>query len=303
MEKRSVLLTGANGFLGKIASNELKVMGYDVACLNRSAGPRIDITTPFNIDTPVSFDTVIHTAGKAHTVPRSEPEAQAFYDVNFEGTKNLCRALEKLPKLPSSFIFISTVAVYGVDEGFMISEEHPLNGKTPYADSKILAEEWLRHWTDEHRITLGILRLPLIAGPNAPGNLGAMVAGIKSGRYLSIGHASAQKSMVWAADIVRIIPRLAAKGGIYNLTDGYHPTFRELEKSIASATGNKKPISIPYWGAKGLAIVGDVIGSRFPINSDKLQKITSDLTFDDSQATQILGWNPTPVLSKVQEIA
>ncbi|MBC7915293.1 MAG: hypothetical protein H7Y07_14350 [Pyrinomonadaceae bacterium] len=42
--------------------------------------------------------------------------------------------------------------------------------------------------------------------------------------------------------------------------------------------------------------MGDILGKRAPINSVKLKKITSDLTFDDSKAREILGWNPTPVL-------
>lgn len=262
----------------------------------------IDIGTSFTLPPSDSVEFVIHAAGKAHSLPRSEKEAQLFYDVNFEGTKNLCHALQRLETLPKSFIFISTVAVYGADTGTFINESHPLNGNTPYADSKILAEQWLRHWADEHRITLGILRLPLIAGPNPPGNLGAMINGIKTGKYLSIGQANARKSMVWAEDIARIIPVLAEKGGTFNLTDGYHPTFGELEEQIAKALNKSKPVKIPHWAAKGLALAGDVVGSRFPINSDKLRKITSTLTFDDTKARKILGWNPTPVLSKINEI-
>lgn len=298
----SILLSGKNGFFGNILACELELMRYDVSSLNRTEEPKIDIVERFSINWHKSFKIVVHAAGKAHSVPTNETEKQQFYDVNFEGTKNLCYALEKLDVMPKSFIFISTVAVYGVDKGYLINEEDALNGKTPYADSKILAEEWLQHWADEHRVTLGILRLPLIAGPNPPGNLGAMVNGIKSGKYLSIGQANAQKSMVWAEDIARIIPTIAEKGGTYNLTDGYHPTFGELEKGIAAALGKRKPTKVPYWMAKGLALTGDVIGNRFPINSDKLQKITSTLTFDDSKARRELGWNPTPVLDKIADM-
>ena len=45
-----------------------------------------------------------------------------------------------------------------------------------------------------------------------------------------------------------------------------------------------------------MAKTSDIIGPKAPINSDKLRKITSDLTFDDSNARRELGWNPRPVL-------
>lgn len=59
-----------------------------------------------------------------------------------------------------------------------------------------------------------IIRPSLIAGVNAPGNLGAMVRGIKTGRYLSINHGKAKKSVLMAEDIARLIPKLAEVGGI-----------------------------------------------------------------------------------------
>ena len=74
--------------------------------------------------------------------PKTKAEKQAFFDVNLQGTKNLCAALERRG-VPRAFIFISTVAVYGCEYGEEITEEYPLGGKTPYAMSKRLAEEFL----------------------------------------------------------------------------------------------------------------------------------------------------------------
>ena len=48
--------------------------------------------------------------------------------------------------------------------------------------------------------------------------------------------------------------------------------------------------------AKIIGVIGDFVGSKFPLNSEKIQKITSDLTFDDSKAQIDFGWNPTSVL-------
>lgn len=300
--KEHYLLTGASGFLGRSISNQLTAQGFKVTGLGRvSQSLNIDIRKGFNFDKDFDPDVVVHAAGKAHSVPRTQEEIKDFFDINFEGTKNLCAALEGLMIKPKSFIFISTVAVYGLDSGDKISENHPLKGETAYAKSKILAEEWLTNWAEKNRITLGILRLPLVAGPNPPGNLGTMIKGIYSGHYFSIGKADAQKSVVWQDDIGGIIPVLSKIGGTYNLTDGFHPSFKQLELVISKKLGKTNPKTIPFSVAKILAFAGNFLGSRFPINSDKLKKITSTLTFDDSKASNLLGWKPSLVLDQLDK--
>jgi nucleoside-diphosphate-sugar epimerase len=296
----NILITGKSGFLGKILERcleEDKKSTYGLGNNNL----RIDISKPFDLPQE-NFDIIIHAAGKAHSIPKSKVEEKLFYEVNFDGTKNLSAAIDKLAIKPASFIFISTVAVYGVDKGEMVNELHPLNGETPYSKSKILAENFLIDWSEKSGIKLAILRLPLVAGQNPPGNLGAMIKGIKTGRYLSIGKADAKKSIVWAEDIAHIIPKISIVGGIYNLTDSYHPSFGELEKHISAACGKSIPKKIPLILAKAIARVGDFLGATSPINTIKLDKITSTLTFDNSKALKELNWVPSKVLDKIPGI-
>lgn len=293
---KKLLFTGGTGFLGKNIY-PLLAKEYDVTLCGIT--DKDDIKVNIAKEVPVlneKYDIVLHAAGKAHVVPRTEAEKQAFFDVNLLGTKNLCKALEK-SGLPKALIFISTVAVYGCDEGENITEDHPLNGKTPYALSKIQAEEFLTDWCKKHNVVLGIIRPSLIAGPNPPGNLGAMISGIKSGKYLSIGGGKARKSVLMVQDIVSLVNLLAQKGGVYNVCDDSQPTFRDLEKIISEQLGGKRVINIPYWTANILAKIGNILGSKAPINSNKLDKITKTLTFSNEKAKRDLGWNPTDVLS------
>jgi nucleoside-diphosphate-sugar epimerase len=150
-----------------------------------------------------------------------------------------------------------------------------------------------------------ILRLPLVVGENPPGNLGAMIRGIKKGYYFNIGGGNAQKSMVLATDVAKFILAAAETGGTYNLTDGYHPTFKELSKSISKTFGKFFVPNLPKVIAQLLAKLGDLSGNKFPINSDKFSKITSSLTFDDTKARIAFGWNPLPVVDffKIQKDA
>lgn len=241
------------------------------------------------------YDVVLHAAGKAHTVPKTTAEAQVFFDVNYHGTVNLCKALENAG-IPKVFVFISTVAVYGCDFGENIDEYHPLNGVSPYAKSKIMAEEYLTKWCKDHDVILGILRPSLLAGKNAPGNLGAMVNGIKKGFYMNIAGGKVVKSILMAEDIARLVPLLEEKGGIYNVCDTRQPSFGEISMSVAKQLGKGKPLNIPYWMAWCMAKVGDLLGNKAPINSYKLEKMTKSLTFSNEKARKELGWEPLGVL-------
>lgn len=82
----------------------------------------------------------------------------------------------------------------------------------------------------------------------------------------------------------------------YNLCDSYQPTFGEIAQSVAEQLGVKHIINIPYWMAFCMAKVGDLLGSKAPINSLKLKKITESLTFDNSKARKELCWEPLDVL-------
>jgi nucleoside-diphosphate-sugar epimerase len=293
--KKELLFTGASGFLGHNLRPILE-RTYKVKSMGLSAEDDLQINLSSIVPTiNQSFDVVFHAAGKAHTIPKTEAEKQAFFDVNYQGTVNLCKALER-SSIPKSFVFVSTVAVYGLEFGENITESSPLYGSTPYALSKIQAEQFLTDWCAKHGVVLSIIRPSLIAGPNAPGNLGAMVQGIKTGKYLSIGKGSARKSVLMVQDIAHLMPKLVEKGGVYNVCDDTQPSFRELELIIAEQLSKNIPISIPYFMAKIMALIGDLLGNKAPINSLKLKKMTESLTFSNEKAKKELDWKPLNVL-------
>jgi nucleoside-diphosphate-sugar epimerase len=289
-----ILLTGGNGFLGSYILKCLKEY-YEVHTLSRNnsyynCNLKLEIPKLIN-----SYDLIIHSAGKAHSTPLNEEEKSDFYRINVNGTINLLIGLTKI-NLPKQFIFISSVSVYGLNDGQFINESAPLLAIDPYGKSKIEAEDIITKWCLEHNVICTILRLPLVVGNNPPGNLGSMIRGINKGYYFNIGGGIAKKSMVLATDVARFILKASEVGGIYNLTDGKHPSFIELSRNISLQIGKSYINNLPLFIAKVLAKIGDIIGNTFPINSYKLSKITSTLTFDDSKARKAFGWNPTSVL-------
>jgi nucleoside-diphosphate-sugar epimerase len=285
----NVLITGSTGFLGQTLINVLSNNNtiFELSKSDSLRTVRLDKEVP---EICQVFDLVVHTAGKAHSIPKNEIEKNKFFEVNVQGTQNLIRGLE-ITGVPKQFVFISSVAVYGRDYGSDINESENLAAIDPYGLSKIQAEQLIKDWCQQKNVVCTILRLPLLVGKNPPGNLGAMLKGIKKGYYFNIGGGTAKKSMVLAEDVSQFIPKLASMGGTYNLTDGQHPTFEALSQSIAK----KKIFNLPLFIAKTIGFIGDILGERAPINSLKIKKITSDLTFDDSKARE-LGWNPKSVL-------
>lgn len=296
---KSLLFTGATGFLG---SNVLPLLqeNYEVEtlALDENAIYNVNLVTD-TIKLNKNYDVILHAAGKAHVIPRTEAEEKLFYDINFEGTKKICDALEEIG-LPKSFIFISTVAVYGCDIGEMITENHPLNGDSPYAKSKIMAEQYLQEWCDKNNVVLTILRPSLIAGKNPPGNLGAMIKGIESGKYLSIAGGVSRKSVMMACDLANVLPLCEGKGGIYNICDDSYPSFHDLEILISKQLGKKPPFNIPYWVANCLAHIGNLLGKKAPINSARLEKIVKSLTFSNEKIKNELNFKPTDVLTNFE---
>lgn len=249
------------------------------------------------------FDVVIHAAGKAHVYPKTEAEKAAFFAVNTTGTRHLLKGLR--PEKVGRMVYISTVAVYGKSSGEQIVEDTPVQWNTPYGESKWRAEQLILDWCRSHDIPYLILRLPLVAGPQPKGNLQKMIQAINRGKYLRIARGEAQKSIVWAADIAHLIEDWATRShppsGIYHLTDGVHPTFYQLEEGIRRALGKGNIPTLPIWAAKLMGKVGDV-WPRFPVNSGTITKITNTFTFSDAKARHELGWRPTPVLDKIEEM-
>ncbi len=290
----SILLTGSSGFLGKNLIAEISKQNL-VYTLNRNSGNFIcdlskEIPT-FNID----FDCVIHAAGCAHRVPVNLNDEKLIYNSNIYGTINLLKGLE-INKIPKSFVFISSVSVYGLEFGQNINENHALLAKEPYGLSKINSEKIILQWCSKNNVTCTILRLPLVFGKDPIGNLGSMFNAIKKGFYFNVGGGHTRRSMVLASDVAKYILVASKFGGIYNLTDGCHPTFFDLSIKISKTYNKNRVYNIPIMLAYLIAIFGDLFGNLVPLNSNKLKKIMSNLTFDDTKAKQNFGWNPSPVI-------
>lgn len=309
-----LLLTGYPGFLASSIKDWFESNGWTVDTLGLLPFPKETIQSGSHIvcnlaeEVPqlpeVSYDLVIHAAGKAHVVPKNELEQKSFFDVNVTGTQHLLDALQSSP--PESIVFISSVAVYGKETGDMISEDAPLLAETPYGKSKVLAEELIRNTPFSKNVVRGIVRLPLIAGKNAPGNLGSMINAIKKGTYCNIDGGKAVRSVVLKSDIAPFLLELGKHGGTYNFTDGRGITYKELDQKLHELIPCPKRPGLPYWVAWLMALSGETLSFIFrkpmPIDFYRLDKLVKSLTFDSSKASRDIRFVPKRVIDHINEI-
>lgn len=294
-----ILITGSSGFLGKYLVDNLKSNNQVFTLSKSDSDFNFDLSLQIPFFNDENFDLVIHAAGKAHRIPRNKLEIQSFYDTNFQGTVNLLKAFN-VNNMPCKILFISTVSVYGKEEGFNINEEFPLNAQDPYGISKIKAEKYLLDWSKENKIICTILRLPLLIGVNPKGNFKSMINAIKNKYYFNIANCDVRKSMVLANDVSKYVIIASNFGGIYNLTDGVHPSFKELSNKIADKFGCSKIFEINYTILLILSIIGTLFGKFSPLNYSKFKKMTKNLTFSDNKARVTFGWNPSPVTENIE---
>jgi len=293
--KKKILLTGSSGFLGSYILDFFNNRNYKLIKVGRSIKSDIKIDLSISKLSKIDVDYVIHVAGKAHIIPQTEEEEKEFFKVNYVGTNNLLSGL-KTARL-KSIIFISSVAVYGKKVGELIDEKSQLLGNSPYALSKIKAEQSIIDFGIKNDVKTVILRLPLITGKNPLGNLGSMMKAIKKGYYFRVGRGEAKKSIISANDIANLIPELFDLNGVFNLTDVNHPMISEIDSIIAQKF-NKKIKIFPLHLMKFVAKVGDLF-PFFPFNSLKFEKLTKNLTFSNKKLFNVIKYRPVKGLSEL----
>ena len=144
------LVTGVEGFTGHFVKAELEANGHTVV------GLKSDLTNASAVTDEIielQPEAVIHLAGIAFV---GDDNANAFYDVNLVGTRNLLEALSKRASKLSSVLITSSANVYGNTTGGVLDENVPPNPSNDYAVSKLAMEYMIRLW--DKKLPLCIVR-------------------------------------------------------------------------------------------------------------------------------------------------
>jgi nucleoside-diphosphate-sugar epimerase len=313
-----VAVTGGTGCLGQPLINKLFENGIDVKLLvlsNDSVIPFIEkkvsvITGDLNSLETLNLLTkdcemVFHLAGKVHLVPKTKLEEQDFYQVNVQGTKNLLKAasVNKVKKI----IFYSTVGVYGKDADFHGDELFPCRPSTVYAKSKFQAEQLVLNSSNDGGPEGVVLRFPVVYGPLDRGNVAKLIKAIHSRLFFYFGDGNCLRSMISSKNAAEAAfkatfePRAANE--VFCVTDGRDYTMNELVDCICRVLGTSwRPYHVPVSLADLAGRFGDVLRKwthiPFPIDSDRVRKLSRPLTFSCEKAKSVFGYEPVETLEE-----
>lgn len=294
-----VVVTGADGFIGSHLVEELVRAGRDVRAFVlynsfaswgwldeapaeiRSAIEVVagDIRDPNFVRTALTgADSVLHLAALIG-IPYSYVAPDSYVDVNIRGTLNVVQAARDLGL--SKVVVTSTSETYGTAQFVPISEEHPLVGQSPYAASKIGADQMAMSYYRSFETPVAIVRPFNTYGPRQSSRavIPTVISQLASGaRVVKLGSTSPTRDFNFVTD--------TAKGMIACL---------DSEKSIGNVIniGSNFEISV----GDTVALIAEVMGVDVEIQSEseRLRPAKSEverLWCDGTKARELLGWGP-----------
>lgn len=300
MSALSILVTGANGFVGRALCAELSSHGFSVCAAIRSLNSVIkncNVITVSSLNGNTSWaealcdvDVVIHLAARVHVMKDKaiDPLAE-FRKVNVEGTLNLARQAAHAGV--KRFVFVSSIKVNGehtsLDKPF--TENDVPNPQDAYGLSKFEAEQGLLKIAQQTGMDVVVIRPPLIYGAGVKANFASMMRVVKRGMPLPLGAIYNKRSFVYVGNLVSLIVRCidhpAAANQVFLVSDGRDLSTTELLKECAVALG-VKPRLLPV-PQKLIELGATLIGKK-----DVAQRLCGNLQVDINKARTLLGWEP-----------
>lgn len=299
LEGKRILVTGADGFIGSHLTEYLVRNGHDVrafvyynsfnswgwldsaptnirASLDVFAG---DIRDPYGVRTAMQgCDVVFHLAALI-AIPYSYHSPDTYVDTNVKGTLNIVQAARELGV--ERVVHTSTSEVYGTARFVPITEEHPLQGQSPYSASKIGADQIAQSFYLSFNTPITTIRPFNTYGPrqSARAVLPTIITQIAAGEHrLRLGAVHPTRDFNYVADTVRgfaaVAESDAAVGEVINIGSNYEITIGDAAMLIADIMG-----------------VDVEIGTE----AERLRPEKSEverLWADNAKALRLAGWQP-----------
>ena len=257
-----VLVTGGAGFIGSHVVDRLVDEGYCVRVVDNLSTGRLenisghlkrgkvdfvegDVREASVIEKSVEdVDAVVHLAAVT-SVPFSVENPSFTFDVNVMGTLNLLRSCAK--RKVGKLVYVSSFAVYGEPEFLPVSEAHPTNPISPYAESKLAAEKFCLGLHEKGLLKSVVLRLFNVYGHRQGVNdyCGVIMRFIeccRGGAPLVIyGDGSQTRDFVYVEDVAEAIlssiKNNSAEGEVFNIGFGKPVIVRELAEAVLELAG------------------------------------------------------------------
>lgn len=299
MKNRKILVTGADGFIGSHLTEALVRAGHDVRAFVLynsfnswgwldTCGEDVkgrfevfagDIRDPHGVKTAMKgCDAVLHLAALI-AIPYSYHSPDTYVDTNIKGTLNVVQAARELAV--ARVIHTSTSEVYGTARFVPITEEHPLQGQSPYSASKIGADQIALSFHAAFGTPVTVVRPFNTYGPrqSARAVIPTIITQIANGqRRIKLGATAPTRDFSFVADTVAgFIAALESSrcvGDVFNLGSSFEISVGDTAQLIAEVMG------------ADIELETDETRMR-PENSE-----VERLWADTSKAARLTGWRP-----------
>jgi nucleoside-diphosphate-sugar epimerase len=297
----SILITGANGFIGTALCKQLRQNGDTVLGAVRTLGAQSDchetievgaISSETNWRVALeSIEQVVHLAARVHVMnEKSDDALDKFRLVNVEGTANLAR--QAAAAGVKRFVYLSSVKVNGEST----TPGHPYTAadtpapEDPYGVSKHEAEQVLHQIASDTGMEVVIIRPPLVYGPKAKGNFMLMMRWVGRGIPLPFGSIRHNRRSLVALDnlvdlIATCLKHPVAANQTFLISDGEDLSSADLLQRLGYAQGIRTrlfpmPVAMLELGASVLGKLGIY------------KRLCGSLQVDIKKTHELLGWTP-----------
>ena len=295
---KTILVTGASGYVGKALCKVLAARSYKVSGLVRTVREPVPGVEYVGIDLEHSYnlsavcqdiDCIVHLAGRAHVLSEYDQNPlEAFRRANYEATLSL--AQQAVAAGVRRFIFISSIGVNGAETSAKPFDEY--SEPEPHADyalSKLEAEQGLKSLLAGSGTELVIIRPPLVYGVDAPGNFARLLKLVATGLPLPLRGVDNRRSIISLGNLVGFISLCiehpAAAEQLFLVSDGNDISTAEMVKALALGM-DKRPLMLPVPNA--LLKFGARLVGKEPLYT----QLYRSLQVESSKARKLLDWQP-----------
>jgi len=293
-----ILVTGADGFIGSHVVETLVKSGHEVRAFvlynsfnswgwlddsDKSVRESIDvfagdIRDPHGVDNAVSGQEVILNLAALIAIPYSYHSPDTYIDTNIKGTLNILQAARRHEV--SRVIQTSTSEVYGTAQYIPIDEKHPLHPQSPYAASKVGADQLALSFHASFKTPVGVLRPFNTYGPrqSARAVIPTIISQLATGREVKLGSLSLTRDFSFVQDTANGFLAAAMSDAIVgqtvNLGSGFEISIQETAETIAKLMNVE------------LKLANDE--QRVRPESSEVERLHASI----QKAKEVLGWQP-----------
>jgi NAD dependent epimerase/dehydratase len=298
-KKGTVLVTGAEGFIGSHLVEQLVQDGYQVRAFvlynsfnswgwldhcPQKIRSEIevflgDIRDPHGVKTAMKgCDAVLHLAALI-AIPYSYHSPDTYVDTNIKGTLNILQAAKELET--NKIVHTSTSEVYGTAKYVPIDEEHPLQAQSPYSATKIGADQLALSYYRSFNTPVGIIRPFNTYGPrqSARAIIPTIITQIQAGkRDIELGALTPTRDFNYVKDTVRgfcsMLESPNVLGQVVNIGSNYEISIQDTVRTIAEIMGVEINIHST--------------AERMRPEKSEVERLWAD----NSKAKSLLAWEP-----------